>query len=152
MRLPLNFNEGNLSFQIAPMIDVVFVIMLFFMVMAGAVKVDKELNCTLPGTVDTAKEAAFVEEQVIQITTNGEVLFNEEPVAKADDRTLQTLRAMLMRVKANCDAAKTPCQVTIASEARSTAERLAMDGQAALDPAGESRARDGIVSPGKPHT
>jgi len=27
------------GFQIAPMIDVVFVIMLFFMVMAGAVKV-----------------------------------------------------------------------------------------------------------------
>ena len=44
MRLELNPNEGNLGFQIAPMIDVVFVIMLFFMVMAGAVKVENELN------------------------------------------------------------------------------------------------------------
>src|SRR5215204_1935559 len=118
-RIDVDVNESMVGFQIAPMIDVVFVIMLFFMVMAGAVKVEKELNCTLPGTVDTAREAAFVEEQVIQVTTNGEVLFNEEPVAKSDDRTLQSLRAMLMRVKANCDAAKTPCQVTIASEARS---------------------------------
>ena len=118
-RLDTSKDEAPIGFQIAPMIDVVFVIMLFFMVMAGAVKVEKELNCTLPGTVDTAREAAFVEEQVIQITTGGEVLFNEEPVAKADDRLLQNLRAMLMRVKANCDAAKTPCQVTIASEARS---------------------------------
>ena len=118
-RLEVDPNEGTVGFQIAPMIDVVFVIMLFFMVMAGAVKVEKELNCTLPGTVDTAREAAFVEEQVIQVTTNGEVLFNEEPVAKADDKLLQNLRAMLMRVKANCDAAKTPCQVTIASEGRS---------------------------------
>ena len=33
-------NDGTLGFQIAPMIDVVFVIMLFFMVMAGAVKVE----------------------------------------------------------------------------------------------------------------
>ena len=40
---------GNLGFQIAPMIDVVFVIMLFFMVMAGAVKVERELNTKLPG-------------------------------------------------------------------------------------------------------
>ena len=47
MRLELNPNEGNLGFQIAPMIDVVFVIMLFFMVMAGAVKVENELNTQL---------------------------------------------------------------------------------------------------------
>ena len=30
-RLPMNANEGMIGFQIAPMIDVVFVIMLFFM-------------------------------------------------------------------------------------------------------------------------
>jgi len=32
--------DASPGFQIAPMIDVVFVIMLFFMVMAGAVKVE----------------------------------------------------------------------------------------------------------------
>lgn len=117
--LKVDPNEGTVGFQIAPMIDVVFVIMLFFMVMAGAVKVEKELNCTLPGTVDTAREAQFVEEQVIEITGAGEVLFNEEPVAAAGDKVLENLRAILMRVKKNCDAAKTPCQVTIASEAKS---------------------------------
>lgn len=116
-------NEGTLGFQIAPMIDVVFVIMLFFMVMAGAVKVEKELPFTLPGTVNTALEAKFVEEQVIQINSLGEVLFNEEPVGKADDRGLENLRGILTRVKLNCDAAKTPCQVTIASEAKSRHQR-----------------------------
>ena len=123
-RLKVDPNEGSVGFQIAPMIDVVFVIMLFFMVMAGAVKVEKELNITLPGTVETAKEAAFVEEQVIQITSAGEVLFNEEPVAKADDRVLQTLRGLLNRVKLNCDAAKTTCQVTVASEAKTKHGRM----------------------------
>jgi biopolymer transport protein ExbD len=111
-------NEGTLGFQIAPMIDVVFVIMLFFMVMAGAVKVEKELNCTLPGTVDTAKEAPFAEEQVIAINARGEVSLNEEPIGTADDRTLNNLRATLMRIKANCEAAKTPAVITIASEAK----------------------------------
>lgn len=117
-------NEGTLGFQIAPMIDVVFVIMLFFMVMAGEVRVEKELNCQLPGQVDTAHEAAFVEEQVIQITTAGEVLLNEEPIGKADDKLLPNLRAVLMRVKANCEAAKTPCQITIASEAKTKHGRV----------------------------
>ncbi len=117
-RLRVDPNEGTVGFQIAPMIDVVFVIMLFFMVMAGAVKVEKELNCTLPGTVDTAKEAPFAEEQVISINAAGEVSLNEEPVGTADDRTLNNLRAVLMRIKANCEAAKTPAVVTIASEAK----------------------------------
>lgn len=116
-------SSGTVGFQIAPMIDVVFVIMLFFMVMAGAVKVEKEHNCTLPGTVDTAREAQFVEEQVIQINGVGEVFFNEDPVGKADDRQLDNLRAILMRVKQNCDAAKTPCQVTVASEAKGRHQR-----------------------------
>ena len=42
--------------QIAPMIDVVFVIMLFFMVMAGAVKRENELNTTLPGSAETSQQ------------------------------------------------------------------------------------------------
>lgn len=123
-RLELDPNEGGVGFQIAPMIDVVFVIMLFFMVMAGEVKVEKELNCQLPGTVDTAKDAAFVEEQVIQITTTGEVSLNEDPVGKADDKILQELRNRLARVKKNCDAAKTPCQITIASESKTKHGRV----------------------------
>lgn len=45
-------SEVNLGFQIAPMIDVVFVIMLFFMVMAESLKVEKNHMIGLP-TVTT---------------------------------------------------------------------------------------------------
>jgi biopolymer transport protein ExbD len=79
MRLKLNPNEGNLGFQIAPMIDVVFVIMLFFMVMAGAVKVENELNTQLPGTAETSSSTDFVDEQIISISDSGEISLNEEP-------------------------------------------------------------------------
>ena len=115
-RVVVDPNEGTLGFQIAPMIDVVFVIMLFFMVMAGAVKVERELNCQLPGQIETAKEVPFADEQVVQITARGDILLNEEPMGVAGDKALQTLRAVLTRVKANCDAAKTPAVVVIASE------------------------------------
>ncbi len=115
-RVIIDPNEGTLGFQIAPMIDVVFVIMLFFMVMAGKVRVERELNCQLPGQIETAKEVPFADEQVVQITAAGEVLLNEEPIGAPTDKTLQNLRAVLMRVKANCEAAKTPAVVVIASE------------------------------------
>ena len=125
-RLQVDPNEGTLGFQIAPMIDVVFVIMLFFMVMAGAVKVERELNCQLPGTVETAKEVPFADEQVVQVTAAGEILLNEEPLAAAGDKAMPNLRAVLARVKANCDAAKTPAVVVLASEPKAKHGR-AMD-------------------------
>jgi len=116
MRLELNPNEGNLGFQIAPMIDVVFVIMLFFMVMAGAVKVENELNTQLPGTAETSDAIEFVDEQIITISDTGEVSLNDEPFDSPESRDLPQLRGTLMRLKQNADTAKAPSVVTIISD------------------------------------
>ena len=109
-------SDGNVGFQIAPMIDVVFVIMLFFMVMAGAVKVENELNTTLPGNADTSTSTDFVDEQIITIAENGEVSLNDEPLDDAKSQTLPQLTGSLMRVKQNSVEAKSALAVTIASE------------------------------------
>jgi biopolymer transport protein ExbD len=104
------------GFQIAPMIDVVFVIMLFFMVMAGAVKVENELNTTLPGSTESSSATDFVDEIIISISENGEVMLNDEPFDSPESRDLPRLRDTLMRLKQNADNAKTPAVVTIVSE------------------------------------
>lgn len=104
------------GFQIAPMIDVVFVIMLFFMVMAGAVKVENELNTTLPGSAESASGTDFVDEIIISIADNGEVSLNDEPFDSPESATLPRLRDTLMRLKQNADNAKTPAVVTIVSD------------------------------------
>jgi biopolymer transport protein ExbD len=117
MRLPpQNLNEGYVGFQIAPMIDVVFVIMLFFMVMAGAVKVENELNTTLPGSADTSSSVDFVDEQVITISDAGEVALNDEPFDDSHSTSLPQLTATLMRLKQTSDAAKSLLAITIASD------------------------------------
>ena len=117
MRLPQkSVNEGHVGFQIAPMIDVVFVIMLFFMVMAGAVKVENELNTTLPGSAETSTSTDFVDEQIITISDAGEVALNDEPFDDAKSETLPQLTATLQRLKQASDAAKSLLAITIASE------------------------------------
>lgn len=116
-------NDGYLGFQIAPMIDVVFVIMLFFMVMAGAVKVERELNTKLPGTVESADSVDFVDEQIISIASNGEVALNDEPTDKVDSAELPNLKGTLMRLKQNADAAKSTLMVTIMSDPQAKYER-----------------------------
>jgi biopolymer transport protein ExbD len=115
-RIDLNTSDGNVGFQIAPMIDVVFVIMLFFMVMAGAVKVEKELNSQLPGVAETSGGTEFVDEQLITIAENGEVSLNDEPMDSPASHDLPQLKNTLLRLKQNADAAKTPVIVTIISE------------------------------------
>lgn len=116
--------DGNLGFQIAPMIDVVFVIMLFFMVMAGAVKVETELNQRLPGTEETSDSVGFTDEVIINLAENGDVLLNDEPMDPAGQRQMSKLTATLMRLKQTSDAAKTPVLVTIISEPDAKYARL----------------------------
>ena len=116
MRLKQNTSDGNVGFQIAPMIDVVFVIMLFFMVMAGAVKVESELNTTLPGSAETSNNTDFTDEVIIAIAENGQVSLNDDEMDKPDDPALPQLLGTLLRLKQASDAAKSHLTVTIASE------------------------------------
>jgi biopolymer transport protein ExbD len=108
--------DADLGFQIAPMIDVVFVIMLFFMVMAGSVRVERELNSQLPGNAETSGATEFVDEQVITITEAGEVALNDEPLCPPGDRAMERLKSTLVRLKEASDQAKSPTLVTVVSE------------------------------------
>jgi biopolymer transport protein ExbD len=112
-----------MGFQIAPMVDVVFVIMLFFMVMAGAVKVENELSTRLPGSAESSSAAEFTDETIIAISDEGEVSLNEEPFDTPTSAELPQLRATLMRLKENADNAKQPAVVTIVSDAHAKYSR-----------------------------
>jgi biopolymer transport protein ExbD len=115
--------DGTMGFQIAPMVDVVFVIMLFFMVMAGAVKVENELSTRLPGSAESSSAAEFTDETIIAISDEGEVSLNEEPFDTPTSAELPQLRATLMRLKENADNAKQPAVVTIVSDAHAKYSR-----------------------------
>lgn len=115
-RLETNVNDGSVGFQIAPMIDVVFVIMLFFMIMAGSIKVERELNSKLPGIAITSAPTDFVDEQIIAISPQGDITLNDEPFDSVNSTTLPQLKSTLMRLKQASDAAKAPVLITIISD------------------------------------
>ncbi len=112
-----------MGFQIAPMVDVVFVIMLFFMVMAGAVKVENELSTKLPGSAESSSATEFNDETIISISDEGEVSLNDEPFDSIASVDLPQLRATLMRLKENADNAHQPAIVTIVSDAHAKYSR-----------------------------
>ena len=115
---------ADAGFQIAPMIDVVFVIMLFFMVMAGAVKVEHELKTTLPGNAETAKETEIPDEITIGVAENGQVTINEDPVGTPQDKTLDALFNEMTKIKQDAVQSKTKLLITVQAEENARYERV----------------------------
>lgn len=104
---------ADAGFQIAPMIDVVFVIMLFFMVMAGAVKVEYELKTTLPGRAETAQAVEMPDEVMLGVAENGTVTLNEDPIGSPQDETLESLYRQMVQMEKSSQQAKTKLLVTV---------------------------------------
>lgn len=124
-RRQLEVESVNLGFQIAPMVDVIFVIMLYFMVMAGAVKVEHELKTTLPGVATaSASEAEDPDEIIIHIDEDGIVLMNDEEFDTPQDKTLPTLTNALIRLKQDADARGSKVLVTLQTEEQAKYERI----------------------------
>ena len=85
--------EGEFGLQIAPMLDVMFVLLMFFMVMAGQQVKEAELGVSVPGggqPSTTAKTPV-----TIRIAPDGVVTFNDTPVDSREDREMPKLRARL---------------------------------------------------------
>lgn len=106
----------DFGFQIAPMIDVVFVVLVFFMSLSATLQIEQELNSRLPGSAVTRAPVAFPDEQIIAIEAGGQVLLNDDPVDTPADADLPRLLATLKRLRQNAAAARTPLVVTIASD------------------------------------
>lgn len=117
---------GDLGFQIAPMIDVVFVIMLFFMVMAGAVKVEYELKIKLPGEDTPSDQPQEIpDDLLIAITDKGQVSINDSNVDKPDSKVMPELFQQISQLTHNARNAKTKLLVTVQADETTTYDRIA---------------------------
>ena len=118
-------SEVNLGFQIAPMVDVVFVIMLFFMVMAGAVQMENTHNTKLPGTeIKTESETPMPDEIAIRIEDDGQVFLNDEPLDTPTSKNLTDLAGNLGDLKKATDLANAEIMVTIYANELARYERV----------------------------
>ena len=117
-------DQQILGFQIAPMIDVVFVIMLFFMVMAGAIKAERYLPGKLPGIPGDAKIKMPDVEILLGVSADGTITLNDEPFDAPTSKSLPALTATLQRLKAAADQQKDIVLVTVQAEQDARYERV----------------------------
>lgn len=89
----ISSEEGDIGFQIAPMVDVVFVLLLFFMAAAGSQVINKELTVMLPsGGVSSQAEKVPL---IIDIFPDGRVQMNNKVYDSLSSRDLPELQAKL---------------------------------------------------------
>jgi len=103
-----------IGFQIAPMIDVVFVIMLFFMVLAGNRQVEKDLPMVLPAEENNVTDETPPMEEQVAVDVYGEIAHNDEPVTKEELK--RNFVRLALQAKSEGGEKPTPIVVTISAE------------------------------------
>jgi len=88
-------SDGDFGFQIAPMVDVVFVLLLFFMAAAGSQVTEQELNISLPSGRSAAAGGPPPTPIIIEIRGDGTVFANNRQFDNPTSKELQELRAWL---------------------------------------------------------
>ncbi|MBL9131737.1 MAG: biopolymer transporter ExbD [Verrucomicrobiaceae bacterium] len=120
------------GFQIAPMIDVVFVIMLFFLVMAATMRVEREISIQMPGPGWIDPKVRFPDAEVtIGVQEDGVVTLNDEAFDTPAQKNLPELTRTLKRLALQ----RQKTLVTIQAEEQAGYERV-MDVLNALHVAG----------------
>lgn len=85
--------EQEVGFQITPIVDIVALLIMFFMCTASKVKPEGQIGVTLAGGVSQGQ--MFQTEVYLGIQPDGSVLFNEYPIGQPADDKLQQLRDRL---------------------------------------------------------
>lgn len=106
------------------MIDMVFLLLVFFMVTAKPIKQESDINLGLPGTVSQEEAVEIPDEQRILIQPSGQVVLNEMPVDSPTSTLLPTLLTTLVRFKESADANKSEALITIDADDEASHQRI----------------------------
>ncbi len=116
--------DEKLEIPMAPLIDCVFLLLIFFMVSARLQKEESQIGMTLPGSVRTTTPVKLVDEQVVQISASGRIWLNGLEYDNRTSEELPQLSAMLGRYRDSSKLAKQIPYLTIDSDDRASHQRL----------------------------
>ncbi len=127
--------EAKPQIPIAPLIDAVFLLLIYFMVTSSLERQEADISFELPGTVEQEEPLEMPDEQIIEIRADGQVVVNEYNYDSPQSKRLVELQAMLTRLQQASRANKTETQVTIAPAPSTRHDRIinVMDAVAAAD-------------------
>lgn len=112
------------SIPIAPMIDVVFLLLMYYLVTSTLDRQEADISFQLPGVVEQSEPVDMPDEQIIEIDDGGQVVVNEYAYDSPTSSRFMELTGMLTRFKEASDANKVEALVTIAPSEGTTHQMI----------------------------
>ncbi len=116
-------NEKS-ELQIAPLIDVVFLLLIYFMVSARLKRPEADLSLALPGSVAQSVQLEIPDEQIIEVRAGGAIVLNNKVYASPDKSDLAGLEYTLLRYNQAAKLSRTKAMITVAAEDDAVHERV----------------------------
>lgn len=116
--------DPKAEIAMTPLIDCVFLLLVFFMVSASINKSEADISFSLPGTAAQSEAVEMPDEQIIQITENGNVFLNDLEYDAAGDPDMPELVKTLVLFRQTAEANHVPAMITIAPEDAVTQQRV----------------------------
>jgi biopolymer transport protein ExbD len=105
-------DDDKVSLQMAPLIDVVFLLLVYFMVTASLVKKEADIAFLLPAQVSQSEPISLPIEVIINIESGGAVVVEGIQFSSAD-RELMGLASQLQQLRAAAQSSGSPLVITI---------------------------------------
>lgn len=116
--------EPEPELSIASLIDMVFLLLMYFMVTASLVKSEGDLGIRLPGVVQQPVSVDLPDEQIIEVRDDHRVMLNGREYGKHDSPDLPQLIVTLTRYRMASDASGNKALITIAAENKAKHQRV----------------------------
>lgn len=114
----------KVDLQIAPLIDVVFLLLIYFMVSSSLKRSEADLSMSLPGAVQQTQELKMPDEQIIEVLADGQIVLNNRSYSDPSKSDLAELEGTLIRYREASQLMNTPAMITVAAEDESRHERV----------------------------
>ena len=122
---PTNPAEGyEDGFSLDSMLDVIFLLLIYFMVTAAFVKEETDISLSLPSRVQQDEPLDMPEEQIIDILADGSVLLNGQAHDPPLDHALPRLTATLARFRQSAADALVPAFIVVQAEDEAQHQRV----------------------------
>ena len=119
----LNTAEEGLS--IAPLIDCVFLLLIYFITSTSLRQLEADLGIRLPGNVQLSKSVEMPDEQIVEISADGRIVLNNTAYgADPNIRDLPDLELTLQRYRESCRLANNKDLITIMADGETKHQRV----------------------------
>ena len=113
LKLP---EEEEPELSISPLIDMTFLLLIYFICTCTLITPEADLGIRLPGMVAQATSVDMPDEQIIEVRHNGQVFLNDKEYDKPSSQDLPELQRVLRSYKAASEASGNQALVTIWAE------------------------------------